>query len=133
MMQESGFRDEVIDGRVVSWAGAQGVAQIMPGWHPGVNPLDPEAALHYAARHMASLIIRYQGSVSKALAAYHSGAGNVDTAIETGGEQWRRVLDDAGQLYLANIMRADESDLPPDWAQFFQRWYPVFEAEDNPT
>jgi soluble lytic murein transglycosylase-like protein len=133
MMQESGFRDEVIDGRVVSWAGAQGVAQIMPAMHPGVNPLDPEAALQYAARHMASLVIRYQGSVSKALAAYHSGAGNVDFAIEAGGERWREVLDGAGQLYLANIMRPSEGDLPPDWPEFFQRWYPVFEAKDQPS
>jgi hypothetical protein len=127
MYQESGFRDEVIDGRVVSSAGAQGIAQIMPQWHPGVNPLDPEAALRYAAEFMAFLLVRYDGSMSKALASYHSGPGNVDLAIEAGGENWREFLDSNGQLYLRIIMRHDEGDLVADWWEFWQRWYPVFE------
>src|SRR5688572_25590325 len=53
--QESRYRPEIIDGRVVSPAGAKGIAQIVPRWHPGVNPLDPFQAIAYAARYLAEL------------------------------------------------------------------------------
>ena len=38
--QESGFNPTI-----TSPAGAVGIAQIVPKWHPGVDPLDPFAAL----------------------------------------------------------------------------------------
>ena len=123
IMQESGYRDEIIDGRVVSSAGAQGIAQIVPRLHPNVDPLDPEAALHYAARFMARMIVRYNGSVPKALAAYHSGPRNVDRAVAAAGDDWKSELGPNGQKYLAVITRSDEGELVEDWPEFWARWH----------
>ena len=75
--QESGFADDVISGRRNSSAGAQGIAQIVPRYHPGVNPLDPAAALDYAANWMSQLLGQYGGDWSRALAHYNGGGGAV--------------------------------------------------------
>lgn len=74
--QESRFRDDIVSGKTVSSAGAQGIMQIVPKWHPGVNPLDVSAAIEYAAKYLASLKKQF-GSWALALAAYNAGPGNV--------------------------------------------------------
>lgn len=60
-------------------AGAQGIAQIMPGtargW--GVNPRDPLASLDAAAKAMSGYLRSYHGDYRKALAAYNAGPGAV--------------------------------------------------------
>lgn len=66
--QESGFRP---DAR--SSAGAIGIAQIVPKYHPGVDPTDPIASLDYAAKWMSQLVHQYGGSYAKALSVYNSG------------------------------------------------------------
>lgn len=75
--QESRYRPDIITGATISSAGAQGIAQIVPRWHPDVNPLDPWASIEYAGRYLASLYRRY-GDWSLALAAYNWGMGNLD-------------------------------------------------------
>lgn len=65
--QESGFNPTARSG-----AGAIGIAQIVPRWHPGVNVNDPYASLKYAAQYMAGLYHKY-GSYEKALSVYNSG------------------------------------------------------------
>lgn len=65
--QESGFNP-----KAVSSAGAIGIAQIVPRWHPGVNPRDPVASLRYAAKLMRSHYKKY-GTWRDALSAYNSG------------------------------------------------------------
>ena len=57
-------------------SGATGIAQIVPKWHPDVDPRDPVASLWYAARLMAGHYARF-GTWAKALAAYNWGPGNV--------------------------------------------------------
>lgn len=74
--QESRFRPDVINGQVISSAGAVGIMQIVPRWHPGVNPLDPGQAIPYAARYLADQARRF-GSWAYALAAYNWGPTNV--------------------------------------------------------
>ena len=79
--QESGFNPNA-----VSPAGARGIAQFMPATAEefGIDPNDPEQALDAAARYMKMNLERYGGDYSKALAAYNTGAGNVDKyGIET--------------------------------------------------
>ena len=56
---------------------AYGIAQIVPRYHPTVDPLDPVAALRYAARLMRSHLSTYGGDYKLALAAYNAGPGNV--------------------------------------------------------
>lgn len=74
--QESRFRPEIISGALQSRAGAIGIMQIIPRFHPGVNPLDPAQAIPYAARYLRQQFDRF-GSWELALAAYNWGPGNV--------------------------------------------------------
>ena len=59
-----------------SGANAIGLAQIVPRWHPGVNPWKPFASLDYAANLMASHLATF-GRIDLALAAYNAGPGAV--------------------------------------------------------
>jgi Transglycosylase SLT domain/D-alanyl-D-alanine carboxypeptidase/Putative Flp pilus-assembly TadE/G-like len=61
-------------------AGAQGIAQFMPGTAAALgltNPFDPEAAIDAQAHLMRDLLRRF-GSVPLALAAYNAGSGAVE-------------------------------------------------------
>jgi soluble lytic murein transglycosylase-like protein len=74
LRSESGF-----DPRAVSPAGAQGIAQLMPGTARGLgvsDPFDPAQAVPAAAR-LLSGHVRSFGSVPLALAAYNAGPGAV--------------------------------------------------------
>jgi hypothetical protein len=74
LMAESGFNP-----RAVSPAGAQGIAQFMPGTAAGYglrDPFDPVAAID-AQAHLMSDLLRQFRSVPLALAAYNAGAGAV--------------------------------------------------------
>ena len=71
---ESGFNPFA-----TSPAGAQGIAQFMPGTARGyglANPYDPMQAID-AQAHLMSDLLREFGKVSLALAAYNAGAGAV--------------------------------------------------------
>lgn len=78
--QESRFRADIIDGRTRSSAGAVGIMQVIPRYHPELGEagaLDPARAIDYAARFMRRLFDRF-GSWSLALAAYNAGPSNVE-------------------------------------------------------
>jgi soluble lytic murein transglycosylase-like protein len=74
--QESRFREDIITGKKVSAANAQGIMQIVPKWHPDVNPLDPLASIRYAAKFDAQLH-KIFGTWELALAAYNWGPSNL--------------------------------------------------------
>lgn len=74
--QESHFREDIITGAEVSPAGALGIMQIVPKYHPTAQPLNVPAAIDYAARFLSQLHTQF-GSWSLALAAYNAGPGNV--------------------------------------------------------
>ena len=66
--------------QAVSPAGAQGLTQLIPATAQrfGVNdPFDPAQSLDGAARYLRGLLGQFGGDVSKALAAYNAGEGNV--------------------------------------------------------
>lgn len=69
--QESGW-----DPQAQSPAGAQGIAQIVPRFHPTVDPWDPVASLQYAARLMRGYLDEF-GTYALSLAAYNAGSGAV--------------------------------------------------------
>jgi hypothetical protein len=74
LMAESGFNPSA-----VSPAGAQGIAQFMPGTAAGYglrDPFDPVAAID-AQAHLMSDLMRQFHSIPLALAAYNAGAGAV--------------------------------------------------------
>lgn len=66
--QESGFNPNAR-----SPAGAIGIAQIVPKYHPGVDPLNPQAALAYAAKWDAQNFKKY-GNAQDVLSVYNSGS-----------------------------------------------------------
>ncbi|HET6997543.1 MAG TPA: transglycosylase SLT domain-containing protein [Solirubrobacterales bacterium] len=75
LMAESGF-----DPNAGSPAGAQGIAQFMPGTAAAyglTNPFDPVAAID-AQAHLMSDLLRQFGSPELALAAYNAGPGAVE-------------------------------------------------------
>ena len=79
---ESSWRDDIIYGRTKSAAGARGIAQIMPEYHPGVNYDDPVASINYAAKHLKGLIAATGGDVNKAIQAYNAGLGGIGKSQE---------------------------------------------------
>lgn len=79
--QESRFRLDIISGQKVSSAGAVGIMQIVPRWHPDVNPLDVGASIRYAAKYLASLYRQF-GSWELALQAYNWGPGNLSRYLK---------------------------------------------------
>lgn len=85
--QESGF-----DPSAASGAGARGIAQVVPRWHPDAPPAsNPAGQLDWAANYMAGLVKKY-GNVPQALSVYNS--GKPDTYRDPGfakGQTYRYV------------------------------------------
>lgn len=73
---ESGF-----DANATSKSGAMGIMQLMPETAKGLgvkDAYDPEQNIMGGAKYIASLLEKYDGNVSYALAAYNAGSGNVE-------------------------------------------------------
>ena len=113
LFAESGFNPFA-----VSPAGAQGIAQFMPGTARGIgldDPFDPDAAIDAQAHLMRDLLRRF-GAVPLALAAYNAGpapvaaCGCVPAFPETRGYV-ARIL---GLMSGAGVPRARRSGRRPD-------------------
>ncbi len=82
----------------ISYAGAMGPAQLMPGTARllGVkDPFDPHQAIFGGARYLASMLKR-TGDVKLAVAAYNAGPGAVNGSIPQNGQT---------EVYVARVMR----------------------------
>lgn len=105
LYQESRFRPDIISGATKSPAGAIGIAQIVPKWHPNVNPLDPVASIKYAGQFLAQLK-KQLGTWDKAVAGYNTGAGNVQKAIAKASntaDDWLNYVADETKTYVHQI------------------------------
>lgn len=71
--KESNFKRDAFNKK----SGASGIMQIVPKWHPNVDPWAPEQAIPYAAGYLSQLYVQF-GSWMEALAAYNWGPGNLN-------------------------------------------------------
>ena len=94
-------------------SGAQGMMQLIPKFHPGVDPFKPEEAIPYAAKFLRAQFERF-GSWRAALAAYNWGPGNISAAMRKHAGSIDAVLGDTALVpketreYVAQIT----SDVP---------------------
>lgn len=83
----------------ISFAGAMGPAQLMPGTAALLkvdDPFDPEQAIDAGARYLSQHLKR-SGRVDLAVASYNAGPGAVNGSIPQNGET---------ELYVAKVMKA---------------------------
>jgi soluble lytic murein transglycosylase-like protein len=75
LMAESGG-----DPNAISTAGAEGLMQLMPATAAscGIDPFEPISNVECGSAYLKSLLGRYHGNVSLAVAAYNAGPGAVD-------------------------------------------------------
>src|SRR5713226_7283193 len=107
--RESSFR-----AGVVSPAGAEGIAQFMPGTarERGLaDPFDPEEAIPKAARLLADLWRRF-GTLANAAAAYNAGPARVETWLRGQGEL--PALTHAYVRFVTEEGRTSAIDLDPE-------------------
>ena len=103
-LESGNFDPDVISGRRVSVAGAEGIAQLMPASYPRVDRRDPVASLHAAAATMRSNLLSYGGDMAKALAAYNAGSGRVAETVARYGAGWVGGLPAETQTYLRELL-----------------------------
>jgi soluble lytic murein transglycosylase-like protein len=103
-LESAGFDPDVIYGRRVSSAGAEGIAQLMPSSYPNVNRLDPIASLNAAAQTMQANLQTFGGDLRKALAAYNAGGGTIQRLVAQLGPDWESGLPAETRLYLKELL-----------------------------
>lgn len=96
--KESNFDPTAVNDK----SNASGIMQIVPKWHPGVDPFNPDDAIPYAGQFLKDLHTKYN-SWDKALAAYNWGPANVDKAVEKHGDAWLAHAPAETQDYVATI------------------------------
>lgn len=103
LWQESRFRPEIISGELTSTAGAIGIAQIIPRFHPTVDPTNPIASIYYAAGYLAEQRRRF-GTWPLALSAYNSGPTATNNRLMEHGSDWFAHAPKETQKYIRDIV-----------------------------
>lgn len=81
---------------------AQGIAQIVPRWHPNVDPYNADEAIPYAGHYLRTLYEQF-GDWRKALAGYNWGPGNLQKALNEHGFDWISVAPRETREYIDKI------------------------------
>lgn len=80
-----------------SHAGAQGLMQIVPRFHPGVDPWNPQEAVPYSTKLITDSLKRYNGNIAMATSAYNSGGPNNVGKIAETTKHYQRTVDTFNQ------------------------------------
>lgn len=80
--------------------------QFMPATAAGYNidPFNVNQAADAAGKMLSGLIAKYKGDVSKALAGYNWGGGNVDKAVKKYGSNWLANAPAETKKYIKKIL-----------------------------
>ncbi|MBE0470978.1 MAG: lytic transglycosylase domain-containing protein [Methyloprofundus sp.] len=101
--QESRFRTDIISCQKDSPAGARGIMQIVPRWHPNAEPCNPALAIPYAGAYLHTLKQRF-GDWEKALAAYNWGQGNL-SKLDLNKSDWLDFTPGETRQYVTSVKR----------------------------
>ena len=107
LWQESRFRADIISGEIKSSAGAVGIAQIVPRWHPNVDPTNAIASIYYAAGYLSDQKRRF-GTWPLALSAYNFGPTATERTLKEHGTKWLEFVPKETRDYVQEII----SDVP---------------------
>jgi len=72
LLSRMAYQESRYDSHAQGASGEIGIMQIIPKWHPGINPANPIASIHYVGQLMRQYYNRF-GTWEKALAAYNWG------------------------------------------------------------
>jgi soluble lytic murein transglycosylase-like protein len=99
---ESGFNPNAKNSK----SGASGMFQFMPATAQGygIDPFNVNQAADAAGKMLNGLIAKYDGDVSKALAGYNWGGGNVDKAVKKYGSNWLQHAPTETKNYIKKIL-----------------------------
>lgn len=103
LWQESRFRQDIISGQLDSPAGAVGIAQIIPRFHPQVDPTNPVESIYYAAGLLADHKKRF-GTWPLALAAYNRGPTATENTLREHGTDWLAHIGPETRNYVNDII-----------------------------
>jgi len=98
---ESGF-----DPNAKNKSGASGMMQFMPATAQGygIDPFNPSQAVDAAGKMLNGLMAKYGNDLSKTLAAYNWGGGNVDKAVKKYGSNWLQYAPKETKNYIKKIL-----------------------------
>ena len=101
--------ESALNQHAVSPKGALGVMQLMPATARALSadPNDPEQNIDAGTRLLRQLLLKYNGDVAKALAAYNAGEGAVDKY--QGVPPYRET-----QTYVDKVIRDYLKNAPPE-------------------
>jgi len=113
LAMESGGRRYDAGGELLeSSKGAKGEMQVMDGTNVdpgyGVKPAaddSPEERARVGRDYLAAMVREYDGDVSKALAAYNWGPGNLDKAVKEHGPNWLQAAPEETRSYVERGVR----------------------------
>ena len=103
---------KLIEGPATKYGTAKGEMQVLDGTNRdpayGVNPAaddSPEERARVGRDYLPAMVREYDGDVSKALAAYNWGPGNLDKAVKEHGPTWLQAAPEETRSYVERGVR----------------------------
>lgn len=102
----------LLEGPATKYGTAKGEMQVLDGTNRdpgyGVKPAaddSPEERARVGRDYLAAMVREYDGDVSKALAAYNWGPGNLDRAVKERGPNWLQAAPEETRSYVERGVR----------------------------